>query len=112
MKTLIMMVMVMVVTVFGGVSTVCTSPNALVNEDYVIVSAEQIRYHIDFKQALLTYSLSDGVVKTLHTASFAISTFDDQEQSTDPSANNVAYETAADSIIDFTEGNPFSEGNI
>ena len=46
------------------------------------------------------------------TASFAISTFDDQEQSTDPSANNVAYETAADSIIDFTEGNPFSEGNI
>ena len=46
------------------------------------------------------------------TASFAISTFDDQEQSTDPSANNVAIETVADSIIDFTEGNPFSEGNI
>ena len=46
------------------------------------------------------------------TASFALSTFDDQEQSTDPSANNVAIETVADSIIDFTEGNPFSEGNI
>ena len=46
------------------------------------------------------------------TASFAISTFDDQEQSTDPSANNVGIETVADSIIDFTEGNPFSEGNI
>jgi hypothetical protein len=57
-------------------------------------------------------SSSEGKPIWESTATFAISTFDDQEQSTDPSANNVGIETVADSIIDFTEGNPFSEGNI
>ena len=73
-----------------------------------------------------TFSTSDNIYETPYsiqleddstlllddTDTFAISTFDDQEQSTDPSANNVGIETVADSIIDFTEGNPFSEGNI
>ena len=35
---------------------------------------------------------------------------DDKEISTDAYANNVGIETVADSILDFTEGNPFSEG--
>ena len=36
---------------------------------------------------------------------------DDKEISTDAYANNVGIETVADSILDFTEGNPFSEGS-
>ena len=36
---------------------------------------------------------------------------DDKEISNDAYANNVGIETVADSILDFTEGNPFSEGS-
>ena len=43
-------------------------------------------------------------------ASYATTSFDDKEISTDSYANNVGIETVADSILDFTEGNPFSEG--
>jgi len=35
---------------------------------------------------------------------------DDKEIPNDAYANNVGIETVADSILDFTEGNPFSEG--
>ena len=43
-------------------------------------------------------------------ASYATTSFDDKVISTDAFANNVGIETVADSILDFTEGNPFSEG--
>ena len=36
---------------------------------------------------------------------------DDKEIPNDAYANNVGIETVADSILDFTEGNPFSEGS-
>ena len=44
-------------------------------------------------------------------ASYATTSFDDKVISTDAYANNVGIETVADSILDFTEGNPFSEGS-
>ena len=44
-------------------------------------------------------------------ASYATTSFDDKVISTDAFANNVGIETVADSILDFTEGNPFSEGS-
>ena len=43
-------------------------------------------------------------------ASYATTSFDDKVISTDAYANNVGIETVADSILAFTEGNPFSEG--
>ena len=43
-------------------------------------------------------------------ASYATTSFDDKEISTDAYANNVGIETVADGILDFSEGNPFSEG--
>ena len=43
-------------------------------------------------------------------ASYATSSFDDKEIPNDLYANNVGIETVADGILDFSEGNPFSEG--
>ena len=43
-------------------------------------------------------------------ASYATTSFDDKEIATDAYANNVGIETVADGILDFSEGNPFSEG--
>ena len=39
-----------------------------------------------------------------------ISTGASDEVQVDSYANNVGIETVTDSILDFTEGNPFSEG--
>ena len=44
-------------------------------------------------------------------ASYATTSFDDKVISTDAYANNVGIETVADGILDFSEGNPFSEGS-
>ena len=57
-----------------------------------------------------TFSTSSNIIGNTSGASYATTTFDDQAQPSDPSANNVGFETEADSILDFTEGNPFSEG--
>ena len=43
-------------------------------------------------------------------ASYATTSFDDKVISTDAYANNVGIEPVADGILDFSEGNPFSEG--
>ena len=43
-------------------------------------------------------------------ASYATTSFDDKVISTDAYPNNVGIETVADGILDFSEGNPFSEG--
>ena len=57
-----------------------------------------------------TFSTSSNIVGNTSGASYAITTFDDQAQPSYPSANNVGIESVADSVLDFTEGNPFSEG--
>ena len=57
-----------------------------------------------------TFSTSSNIVGNTSGASYAITTFDDQAHPSDPSANNVGIESVADSVLDFTEGNPFSEG--
>ena len=57
-----------------------------------------------------TFSSSSNIIGNTSGATYAVTTFDSQAQPTDPSANNVGIETAADSVIDFSEGNPFSEG--
>jgi len=43
-------------------------------------------------------------------ASYATTSFDDKVIPNDSYANNVGIETVADGILDFSEGNPFSEG--
>jgi hypothetical protein len=57
-----------------------------------------------------TFTTSSNIVGNSSGASYAVTTFDDQVQPTDAYANNAGIETNADSILDFTEGNPFSEG--
>ena len=57
-----------------------------------------------------TFSSSSNIIGNTSGASYAVTTFDSQAQPTDATANNVGIETAADSVIDFSEGNPFSEG--
>ncbi|SVE54147.1 uncharacterized protein METZ01_LOCUS507001, partial [marine metagenome] len=93
------------------IGTFSTSDN-IYESPYSIQLEDDSTLLLDDEDTSTPNSSTEGKPIWESTASFAISTFDDQEQSTDPSANNVAYETAADSIIDFTEGNPFSEGNI
>ena len=81
-------------------------------------------YEYPFSIALedgTTLLLDDGTTNTPNSstegklffesgASYATTSFDDKVISTDAFANNVGIETVADSILDFTEGNPFSEG--
>jgi hypothetical protein len=63
-------------------------------------------------------SSAKGKLMIETTASYVVTSFDDKTISTgasdevqvDSYANNVGIETVADSILDFTEGNPFSEG--
>jgi hypothetical protein len=93
------------------IGTFSTSDN-IYESPYSIQLEDDSTLLLDDESTSTPNSSTEGKPIWESTASFAISTFDDQEQSTDPSANNVAIETVADSIIDFTEGNPFSEGNI
>jgi hypothetical protein len=86
--------------------------------------ADNQMYEHPFSIALeddTTLLLDDGTTNTPNSstegkpyfesgASYATTSFDDKAISTDSYANNVGIETVADSILDFTEGNPFSEG--
>ena len=81
-------------------------------------------YEFPFSIALeddTTLLLEDGTTNTPNSstegkpffesgASYATSSFDDKEIPNDLYANNVGIETVADGILDFSEGNPFSEG--
>jgi len=81
-------------------------------------------YEFPFSIALeddTTLLLEDGTTNTPNSstegkpffesgASYATTSFDDKEISNDLYANNVGIETVADDILDFSEGNPFSEG--
>lgn len=57
-----------------------------------------------------TFSTANNIVGDSSTASYGVTSYDAQQQPTDAYANNVGIETVADTIIDFSEGNPFSEG--
>ena len=57
-----------------------------------------------------TFTTSSNIIGNSSGASYPVSTFDDQAQPTDLYANNVGLESSADSILDFSEGNPISEG--
>ena len=60
-----------------------------------------------------TFTTSQNVVGNTSGAYFTVGTTPDtQVFVNDASANNISIETEADSIIDFSESNPFSEGNI
>ena len=60
-----------------------------------------------------TFTLSQNVVGNTSGAYYTVGTTPDtQTFVNDASANNITIETEADSIIDFSESNPFSEGNI
>ena len=81
-------------------------------------------YEFPFSIALeddTTLLLEDGTTNTPNSstegkpffesgASYATTSFDDKEISNALYANNVGIETVADDILDFSEGNPFSEG--
>jgi|TARA_Y100000310_G_scaffold343209_1_gene449809 hypothetical protein len=60
-----------------------------------------------------TFSTSANVVGGSSTTTRSLSSAPDtQTFVNDASANNVGIESAADSVIDFSESNPFSEGNV
>ena len=59
-----------------------------------------------------TFSVSQNVVGNTSGASFTVGTTPNtQTFVNDTSANNVTIQTESDSIIDFSESNPFSESN-
>ena len=60
-----------------------------------------------------TFGATSNIVGQTSGAYYSLSTTPDtQVFVNDTTANNVTFETEADSIIDFSESNPFSEGNI
>ena len=60
-----------------------------------------------------TFGATSNIVGDTSGAYYSLNTTPDTRVFTnDVSANNVTIETEADSIIDFSESNPFSEGNI
>ena len=60
-----------------------------------------------------SFSATSNIVGQTSGAYYSLSTTPDtQVFVNDTTANNVTFETEADSIIDFSESNPFSEGNI
>ena len=59
-----------------------------------------------------TFGATSNIVGDSSGAYYSLSTTPDTQVFTnDVSANNVTIETEADSIIDFSESNPFSESN-
>jgi len=59
-----------------------------------------------------TFTTSQNVVGNTSSAYFTVTTTPNtQIFVNDASANNITIETEADSIIDFSESNPFSEGD-
>ena len=59
-----------------------------------------------------TFGATSNIVGDTSGAYYSLSTTPDTQVFTnDVSANNVTIETEADSIIDFSESNPFSESN-
>ena len=60
-----------------------------------------------------TFGATSNIVGDTSGAYYSLSTTPDTKVFTnDTIANNVTIQTESDSIIDFSESNPFSEGNI
>ena len=60
-----------------------------------------------------SFSATSNIVGNTSGAYYSLQTTPDTQQFVnDTSANNFTIETEADGIIDFSESNPFSEGNI
>ena len=87
----------------------------------MITMYNPVPYNFDFELFILVKNAEDGTTNTPNSstegkpffesgASYATTSFDDKVISTDAYANNVGIETVADGILDFSEGNPFSEG--
>jgi hypothetical protein len=76
--------------------------------------AEVTRYDITNKELELvnitgSFTDNDTVVGQTSGAEWTINTFSTIENENDPIADNTFFETEGDSIIDWTEGNPFGE---
>ena len=72
------------------------------------------RYDVTNKELELinvtgSFADNDTVVGQTSGAEWTINTFSTIENENDPIADNTFFETEGDSIIDWTEGNPFGE---
>ena len=88
---------------FDGTQNIYTYPYSIALEDDTTLLLED-------ETTNTPNSSTEGKLFFESGASYATTSFDDKAISTDAYANNVGIETVADSILDFTEGNPFSEG--
>ena len=78
-----------------------------------VLSWNQADRELKITDIVGTFGATSNIVGQTSGAYYSLSTTPDtQVFVNDTTANNVTFETEADSIIDFSESNPFSEGNI
>ena len=78
-----------------------------------VLSWNQTDRELKITDIVGTFGATSNIVGQTSGAYYSLSTTPDtQVFINDTTANNVTFETEADSIIDFSESNPFSEGNI
>jgi hypothetical protein len=78
-----------------------------------VISWNQTDKELKITDIVGTFGATSNIVGQTSGAYYSlITTPDNQVFINDITANNVTLETEADSIIDFSESNPFSEGNI
>ena len=78
-----------------------------------VISWNQTDKELKITDIVGTFSATSNIVGQTSGAYYSLTTTPDtQVFINDITANNVTFETEADSIIDFSESNPFSEGNI
>ena len=78
-----------------------------------VLSWNQTDRELKITDIVGTFGATSNIVGQTSGAYYSLSTTPDtQVFVNDTTANNVTFETEADSIIDFSESNPFSEGNI
>jgi hypothetical protein len=78
-----------------------------------VISWNQTDKELKITDIVGTFGATSNIVGQTSGAYYSLTTTPDtQVFINDITANNVTFETEADSIIDFSESNPFSEGNI
>jgi hypothetical protein len=78
-----------------------------------VISWNQADKELKITDIVGTFGATSNIVGQTSGAYYTLTaTPDTQVFINDTTANNVTFETEADSIIDFSESNPFSEGNI
>tara|TARA_B100000949_G_scaffold78280_2_gene69729 strand:- start:1795 stop:2655 length:861 start_codon:yes stop_codon:yes gene_type:complete len=78
-----------------------------------VISWNQTDKELKITDIVGTFGATSNIVGQTSGAYYSLTTTpDNQVFINDITANNVTFETEADSIIDFSESNPFSEGNI